>query len=352
MDMFILKTKVVDLVLDGEWRWLGDWNFRFKELLDIPAPSLIDNHKDRVCNIAKRLWERLKGMAKLEHVSNSRAQVISSIVNILAKNSIWSVIQRIISLKLKVTPDVIMASKVLMNVQLEETHKVKTTELNADTGVLTRTGLVNPVRPNEKRAVQTINTARPVSTARSISTARPFAPKTAQTSSVVRLFTQRMDNVKTRAYLQSNQGGSSRKGYSKPTKGVYITDSITIMLRPRIPIEDVIQDAQEKSFENAPNDKCELDSEDIAAKQALKDDLERMVDQEMAAQAVDDAIRQAFEVEKRKSASTKRAAQATSINKLNTRRPSVNTANIPYVSAASTPIGANAGESSFVYLGG
>ncbi|GKE31847.1 RNA-directed DNA polymerase, eukaryota, reverse transcriptase zinc-binding domain protein [Tanacetum coccineum] len=192
-DMFILKTKVVDLVLDGEWRWPGDWNFIFKELLDIPSPSLIDNHEDRVfwinkkgklktqdrisrwlniqvmscpfckmckeshshlfysCNIAKRLWERLKGMAKLEHVSNSRAQVISSIVNIPAKNSIWSVIQslvlgasvyyiwqerniclfreegrskdeifkimvefvrlRIMSLKLKVTPDVIMASK-------------------------------------------------------------------------------------------------------------------------------------------------------------------------------------------------------------------------------------------------
>ncbi|GKE56829.1 hypothetical protein Tco_1496014 [Tanacetum coccineum] len=87
----------------------------------------------------------------------------------------------------------------------------KTTELNADTsksktsetlGVLTRTGLVNPVRPNEKRAVQTINTARPVSTARSISTAwtistaRPFAPKTVQTSSAVY---PRMDNVTPRA---------------------------------------------------------------------------------------------------------------------------------------------------------
>ncbi|GJZ81661.1 putative ribonuclease H-like domain-containing protein [Tanacetum coccineum] len=57
-------------------------------------------------------------------------------------------------------------------------------------------------------------------------------------------------------------------------------------------------------------------------------------------------------VVERKSASTKRAAQATSINKLNTSRPSVNTANTPYVSAASTPTGANAGESSFVYLGG
>ncbi|GJR63993.1 hypothetical protein Tco_0010058 [Tanacetum coccineum] len=66
-------------------------------------------------------------------------------------------------------------------------------------GVLTRTGLVNPVRPNEKRAVQTINTARPVSTARSVSTARPFAPKTAQTSSAVRPIYLRMDNVRPRA---------------------------------------------------------------------------------------------------------------------------------------------------------
>ncbi|GJV25816.1 putative ribonuclease H-like domain-containing protein [Tanacetum coccineum] len=86
----------------------------------------------------------------------------------------------------------------------------------------------------------------------------------------------------------------------------------------------------------------ELDSKDIAAEHALKDDLERMVAQEMAAQAVDDATRQSFEEEKRKSASTKRAAQATSINKLNTGRPSVNTANTPYVSSASIPTGANA----------
>ncbi|GKB34496.1 hypothetical protein Tco_0879438 [Tanacetum coccineum] len=77
-----------------------------------------------------------------------------------------------------------------------------------------------------------------------------------------------------------------------------------------------------------------------------------MVAQEMAAQAVDDATRQAFKEEKRKSASTKRAAQATSINKLNTGRPYVNTANTPYVSAASTPTCANTGELSFVYLGG
>ncbi|GJU21203.1 hypothetical protein Tco_1154545 [Tanacetum coccineum] len=44
-------------------------------------------------------------------------------------------------------------------------------------GVLTRTCLVNPVRPNEKRAVQTINTARPVSTARSLENAEDFFMK-------------------------------------------------------------------------------------------------------------------------------------------------------------------------------
>ncbi|GJY54264.1 hypothetical protein Tco_0445928 [Tanacetum coccineum] len=79
-------------------------------------------------------------------------------------------------------------------------------------GVLTRTGLVNPVRPNEKRAVQTINTARPVSTARSVSTARPFAPKTAQTSSAVRPIYPRMDNVRPRA----SYSPIKRSYYTKP----------------------------------------------------------------------------------------------------------------------------------------
>ncbi|GJX89058.1 putative ribonuclease H-like domain-containing protein [Tanacetum coccineum] len=75
---------------------------------------------------------------------------------------------------------------------------------------------------------------------------------------------------------------------------------------------------------------------------------------EIAAKAMDDATRQAFEEEK------KRVAQATSINKLNTGRPSVSASNSPLVSTAntpnasvtSTPTGANTGGSSFVYLGG
>ncbi|GJY42153.1 hypothetical protein Tco_0429423, partial [Tanacetum coccineum] len=110
---------------------------------------------------------------------------------------------------------------------------------------------------------------------------------------------------------------------------------------------------KKKPFENFPKDNDVQDSEDVAEKeeqhmlteadQALKDDLERMIAQEIAAKTMDDATRQSFEEEK------KRIAQATIFNKLNTGRPSVgasnsplvSTANIPYASAASTPTSAN-----------
>ncbi|GKE29778.1 putative ribonuclease H-like domain-containing protein [Tanacetum coccineum] len=110
--------------------------------------------------------------------------------------------------------------------------------------------------------------------------------------------------------------------------------------RPRISVEDVAEIEEQRTLTDA--------------EQVSKDDLERMITQEIAAKAIDDTTRQAFEEEK------KRAAHATSINKLNTGRPSVSTsnsplvstANTPYASAASTPTGANTSGSSFVYLGG
>ncbi|GKF86685.1 hypothetical protein Tco_0254512, partial [Tanacetum coccineum] len=70
------------------------------------------------------------------------------------------------------------------------------------------------------------------------------------------------------------------------------------------------------------------DSEDVAdkkeqhtlteAEQALKDDLERMIAQEIAAKAIDDATRQAFEEEKKRAAITPRVFKSltTSINLL------------------------------------
>ncbi|GKB12754.1 ribonuclease H-like domain-containing protein [Tanacetum coccineum] len=84
--------------------------------------------------------------------------------------------------------------------------------------VLTRTGLVNPVRPNGKRAVHAVSTARHISTAMSISTARlvstarQFAPKIAQTGSAIRPIYPKMDNVRPRAsYLPIR-----RSYYTKP----------------------------------------------------------------------------------------------------------------------------------------
>ncbi|GKC77191.1 hypothetical protein Tco_1127965 [Tanacetum coccineum] len=108
--------------------------------------------------------------------------------------------------------------------------------------------------------------------------------------------------------------------------------------RKRIPVKDVAPSAHEKPSESSPKDNDVQDSKDAADKQA-------------------------FDEEKRRIASQKKAAQATNTNKLSTDRPSVSTnrpfvstdrssTNTPYVSATSTPTGTNAGELSFVYLGG
>ncbi|GJZ17301.1 putative ribonuclease H-like domain-containing protein [Tanacetum coccineum] len=130
--------------------------------------------------------------------------------------------------------------------------------------------------------------------------------------------------------------------------------------RTRIPVEDVPPAAHEKPSKSSSKDNDIQDSEDAANKESeqdLQDELEMMITQELAAKAMDDISRQAFEEEKRRIASQKKVAQATSTNKLSTDRPSVST-DRPFVStnrsnsAASTPTGANAGESSFVYLGG
>ncbi|GKA81390.1 hypothetical protein Tco_0788082, partial [Tanacetum coccineum] len=91
-------------------------------------------------------------------------------------------------------------------------------------GVLTRTGLVNPVRTNGKRAVHTVSTARPISTAKHVSTARLFAPKIAQTGSAI------LNNVRSRA------------SYS-PIKRSYYTK---LVVRPK----DLKQDVKTSGVKN------------------------------------------------------------------------------------------------------
>ncbi|GJX07084.1 putative ribonuclease H-like domain-containing protein [Tanacetum coccineum] len=86
-----------------------------------------------------------------------------------------------------------------------------------------------------------------------------------------------------------------------------------------------------------------------------------MVTQELVANAMNDESRQAFKEEKRRIASQKKATQATSTNQPSIDRSFVSTdrsfvstdsSNTPNASAASTSTGANANESSFVYLRG
>ncbi|GKB55542.1 putative ribonuclease H-like domain-containing protein [Tanacetum coccineum] len=155
--------------------------------------------------------------------------------------------------------------------------------------------------------------------------------------------------------------GSSGKD-KRPTQ-----EYILLPLQPhriRIPVKDVVQITQEKTSENASSDKDVQDSEDAANKEEqhhmqdnekdFQDELKMLVTQELVAKAMEDVSRQAFEEEKRRIASQKKAAQATSTNQLSTDRQfvSTNRCNTPNVSAASTSTGANADESSFVYLGG
>ncbi|GJX73230.1 putative ribonuclease H-like domain-containing protein [Tanacetum coccineum] len=145
--------------------------------------------------------------------------------------------------------------------------------------------------------------------------------------------------------------------------------------RPKILVGDVVQDTQDKPFENTPKNNEVQDSKDIAekeeqhklreAEQALQDELEKMISQELAAKAMNDDSRQAFEEEKRRIASEKKAAKATSTNILSTDRPFVSTdrpyvstdepfvsTDKPSVSIISTPTRTNVSESSFIYLGG
>ncbi|GKA54949.1 ribonuclease H-like domain-containing protein, partial [Tanacetum coccineum] len=98
--------------------WPRDWNLRFKELLDIPAPSLIDNHKDMVFWINKKGKERdfsvnevWKGIRERNiHIFGEEGRSEDEIFKIVVEY----VRLIIMGLKLKVTPDVIMASKLMM----------------------------------------------------------------------------------------------------------------------------------------------------------------------------------------------------------------------------------------------
>ncbi|GJY14857.1 putative ribonuclease H-like domain-containing protein [Tanacetum coccineum] len=189
------------------------------------------------------------------------------------------------------------------------------------------------------------------------------------TSKAFRVYNKRTKRVKENLHIDflEDQPNVTGTGHNWMFDLDFLTNSInyipvSVENQVNVDAEDVAPATHEKPSKSSPKDNDVQVTEDVADKegqhqmtedkQVLHDKLKKMIAQEVVAKALDDATRQAFEEEKRNIASQKRAAQATSTNKLSTVRSHVSTATTPYVSAASTPIGGNAGESSFVYLGG
>nr|GEU96335.1 hypothetical protein [Tanacetum cinerariifolium] len=114
-------AKAFDFLNDNGWKWPIEWNGRFSVVTNVPIlflnPDVEDNAfwidntgkekdfcvkevwKGVINNAPKVIWhkhERLKVMANLKSVSNVWGEVISSISNRPANNSISSVIQRLV----------------------------------------------------------------------------------------------------------------------------------------------------------------------------------------------------------------------------------------------------------------
>ncbi|GKC15589.1 putative ribonuclease H-like domain-containing protein [Tanacetum coccineum] len=241
--------------------------------------------------------------------------------------------------------------------------------------VLTRIGLVNIVRSNVSTAMS-ISTVRPVNTVRPVSTVRPLASKIAQSDSAIRPNHPRMDNVRPKSSNSPIKRSYYTKAVYRPKdlkpnvktfriKNMTTAGTRAIVGKGKGNLEYVLQDhavvdsgcsshmigneAYLSDYEDYNGGFMAFGSDPRGGKitgKALQDEFERMIAQEMATQAVDDATRKAFEEAKRN------AAKATSINKLNTGRPFVSPANTPSVNAANTLIGATTSETTIVHLGG
>ncbi|PWA80010.1 RNA-directed DNA polymerase, eukaryota, Reverse transcriptase zinc-binding domain protein [Artemisia annua] len=120
----VLKNKILDLerkIVEGNRNIGSTANRKAKEVVaerisktgqdgNVALPGLFDEmyraELDRIkdshihlffaCAYSRRLWERLKAMAKLDDVSYVWGEVISGIINKSASNRIWSIIQRLV----------------------------------------------------------------------------------------------------------------------------------------------------------------------------------------------------------------------------------------------------------------
>ncbi|GKE86175.1 hypothetical protein Tco_1559917, partial [Tanacetum coccineum] len=172
-----------------------------------------------------------------------------------------------------------------------------------------------------------------------------------------RVYNKRTKRVEENLHINFLEDETNVTG-TGPRKDKGLTpEYILLLLQPhktRIPIEDVAPVAHETPSENSPKENDVQDSEDVDNKESeqdLQDELEKM----KAAQATStkklSTDRPSVSTDM-PSVSTDRPSVSTDRPSVSTDRSSVSTANTPYVSVASTPTGANAGESSFVYLRG
>ncbi|GKD50830.1 retrovirus-related pol polyprotein from transposon TNT 1-94 [Tanacetum coccineum] len=161
-------------------------------------------------------------------------------------------------------------------------------------------------------------------------------------SKAFRVYNKRTKRVEENLHInflkkQPNVAGTGPNWMFDPDFLTNLMNYIPVSIENQVNVdaEDVAQAAYEQPFESSPK------GHDIQ-------DLEDVIDKEGQHQMLEDKQDLQDELEKMK------ATQATSTNQLSTDRPFVSTdrSNTPYVSAASTPTGANAGESLFVYLRG
>ncbi|GJW51064.1 hypothetical protein Tco_0092415 [Tanacetum coccineum] len=190
-------------------------------------------------------------------------------------------------------------------------------------GVLTRTGLITPVKQNEKRAVHKVSTARPVSTVMPVSTVRPFAPKIAQTIGAIRPIYPRINNVRPR-------------GSHSPIKRSYYT-------KPAFRPKDLKQDVKTFRVQKITTARTRVVVNTGKGRKWLSD-LNKSVGWRPQGKLLGTFVPRQWIIHAQKAIQRSFAGLM--------QWSYVSTATTPYVSAASTPTGANAGESSFVYLGG
>ncbi|GJX61996.1 hypothetical protein Tco_0294896 [Tanacetum coccineum] len=210
-------------------------------------------------------------------------------------------------------------------------------------GVLTRTGLITPVKQNEKRAVHKVSNVRLVvligqlvllglpkgsysPIKRSYYTKPAFRPKDLK-QDVKTFGVQNMTTARTRAVVSTGKGKMDidlrKSRWVWRPKGNYLdhvsNDSGSLMLKKGnldILLQDHVVVDSGCSSHITGNKAYLSDYEDFNGgfvafgkdEQVLHDELEKMIAQEVVAKALDDATRQAFEEQKRNIASQKRAA--------------------------------------------